>query len=407
MAERSRESSDDVLWMLAHGRGMTRRRFLALMVAGGAAAVLAACREEIPTRARSKDGRQPLLSPLVFKDIGPFIDHRRSGLEARLELIDGLLTPTELFFVRNNSRSVNVDLEDWSLSVEGDVEQSLELRFDDLLQLPTRTLVSYLECAGNQRVMFDLLQGRPTEGTQWGRGAVGNAEWQGVSLSDVLTLAGVSKESAGALLIGSDVGSPERGFRRFLPMDKALEQDTIVAYAMNGAPLARDHGFPLRAIVPGWVGASQIKWLSRIVVSEERLRTRNNTTAYVMFGDAYGNDDPEIREQSIKSALAMPWPARLEPGRQMMRGYAHSGYGPIDRVEWSDDHGGHWSLATVGAQHDYSWAPFEFEWTATSGAHEVMTRATDAEGNTQPDTVPFNEKGYLFNQPLPHPISVG
>ena len=108
---------------------------------------------------------------------------------------------------------------DWSLRIEGAVESPLTLRLDDLFALPTRTLVSYVECAGNQRVMFERLQGRSTDGTQWGPGAVGNAEWQGVALADVLSLAGISAATAGVLLIGLDVGSPERGFRRFLPIE--------------------------------------------------------------------------------------------------------------------------------------------------------------------------------------------
>ncbi len=406
MSEATPSHSEGVLWTLADRCGMSRRRFLALMLAGGAAAVLAACQEEVPAWPRSSDGSQPRLAPLVYKDTEPFFDHGRAGLEARLEMIEGLLTPTEFFFVRNNSRSVDVSLDDWSLKIEGAVEQPHELRFDDLLKFPTRKLVSYLECAGNQRVMFDRLQGRRAEGTQWGRGAVGNAEWQGVSLADVLTLTGASQEAAGVLLIGLDVGSPERGFRRFLPMERALHPDTILAYAMNGAPLARDHGFPLRAIVPGWVGASQIKWLSRIVVSEEPLQTRNNTTAYVMFGGEYGATGPVVTEQTIKSALALPWPAKVERGSKMLRGFAHSPHGPIEQVEWSDDGGVNWNAASVGMQRGYSWAPFEFEWTAPSGEHEVITRATDSAGNIQPEQVPFNEKGYLFNQPLPHPISV-
>lgn len=398
-------SADRALWKLASGLGISRRRFLSLMVAGGAAAVLAACRDVVPDR--PAEGRRP--APLVFKDTEPFFDHGRAGLEALPELMDEWLTPTDLFFVRNNSRSVDVGIERWSLSLEGSVEQAMQLRFEELLELPTRTLVSYLECAGNQRVMFDLLQGRPADGTQWGRGAVGNAEWIGVSLADVLELAGASETASGVLLVGLDVGSPERGFRRYLPIDKARHPDTILAYAMNGAPLARDHGFPLRAIVPGWIGASQIKWLSRIVVSEEPLRTRNNTTSYVMFGDddeAGGGSRSVVTEQSIKSMLALQWPAELVRGRQTLHGFAHSPHGAIAQVQWSDDAGRHWHDASLDAQQDYSWARFSFEWDALPGEHEVLTRATDASGDTQPERIPFNEKGYLFNQPLPHPITV-
>ncbi len=400
MSDQIADGSQDTLWRLAYDCGMSRRRFLSLLVAGGAAAVLAACRDVIPDH--STEGVR--VTPLVFKDASPFFDHGRAGLETRMELLDDWLTPRERFFVRNNSRSVDVSARDWSLRIEGAVERPTDLKLDDLFALPTRTLVSYVECAGNQRVMFERLQGRATDGTQWGPGAVGNAEWQGVALADVLSLAGLSAATAGVLLIGLDVGSPERGFRRFLPIEQALHPDTLLAYAMNGAPLPPDHGYPLRAIVPGWVGASQIKWLSRIVVSDEPLWTRNNTTSYVMFGDDF--DGEIVTTQSIKSALALPWPAALERGRHRLHGFAHSPHGPIAQVEWSDDAGHSWHAASLGRQRDYSWARFDFDWTAAPGEHTIMTRATDAAGNTQPDLAPFNAKGYLFNQPLPHPISV-
>ena len=348
----------------------------------------------------------------VFKDPTPFIRQGRSGLEARLELMPGLITPSELFFVRNNSNSVDLSVDDWSLTIEGDaVGRSLRLSYEEIMELPGRAMVSYLECAGNQRVMFDRLQGRPAPGEQWGRGAISNGEWQGVSLADVLTLAGISDGAQSVLLVGLDRESPERGFRRVLPIDRALHPDTLLAYGLNGKPLPRDHGFPLRAIVPGWVGSSQIKWLGRIEVSSERLWTRNNTTSYVLLGDAY---EPEgeaagmvITQQSIKSALALPWPAEIEAGQHNLIGFAHSPHGEIAKVEWSEDGGVEWHEAMVGQSQDrYSWAAFDFDWDAPSGEHTVMTRATDAQGNTQPDRVPFNQKGYLFNQPLPHPISV-
>ena len=111
--------------------------------------------------------------------------------------------------------------------------------------------------------------------------------------------------------------------------------------------------------------------------------------------------------QVIKSALALPWPAELSPGRQRIHGYAHSPSGPIARVEWSDDSGRTWSDARItGRQPDHSWARFEFFWDAAPGDREIRTRATDTARNRQPDHVPFNEKGYLFNQPLPHPVRV-
>ncbi|MDE2860494.1 MAG: sulfite oxidase [Chloroflexota bacterium] len=411
------DSAADSLWRFASVRGMDRRRFLLLMMAGGSAAVLAACLgTESPTAtpphtATPTTPAEGAAGP-YFKDTAPFIERDGKGLETRLENLQGLITPNRYFFVRNNSTSIGLEAEDWRLSVEGDaVSEPLELTYDDVRSLPSRTLISYLECAGNHRAMFNLLNGRETSGTQWTRGAISNGEWLGVTLRDVLTLAGIGDDAKSVLLVGLDTESPEEGFRYVLPAEKALHSDTLLAYALNGETLPKDHGFPLRAVVPGWVGSSHIKWLGRIVVSSEQLWTRNNTTSYTLIGDAYAPEGESmgkpVTEQVIKSALALPWPAELAAGPRRIHGYAHSPAGPISRVEWSADSGLTWSAAELsGGQPDYSWARFEFEWDAAPGEFTITTRATDSAGNSQPDHVPFNEKGYLFNQPLPHPVRV-
>ena len=328
-----RNYDGDSLWHFVSARGMDRRRFLKLMVAGGAAAVLAACGIDVSvetstsTPSATVSGANPFAP--FFKDPAPFIERDGKGLEARLENMQGLITPNPHFFVRNNSVSIGLDAAGWRLSVEGDaVSEPMALTYDDVRSLPSRTLVSYLECAGNHRAMFNLLNGQETSGTQWMTGAVGNGEWVGATLRDVLTLAGIDDDAVSVLLVGLDTESPEEGFRYVLPVEKAMHPDTLLAYALNGETLPKDHGFPLRAVVPGWVGSSHIKWLGRIVVSSERLWTRNNTTSYTLIGDAYPPEGEShgrpVTEQVIKSALALPWPAELPPGRQRIHGYAHS-----------------------------------------------------------------------------------
>ena len=431
IAEQERSTPETIraqkgqLWRFARGRGMGRRRFLRLLSAGGTAAVLAACtgvqlpvapppaaKDMVESATASPDERGSVEALLHFKDPAPFLDRGGGNLEALLQNMQGLITPNRFFFVRNNSASLDVDAADWRLSVEGNaIANPLELSYDEIRNLPSRTLISYLECGGNHRAMFDLVKGQAAKGTQWMTGAVSNGEWTGVSLRDVLRLAGISEEAVSVLLIGLDVDSPEEGFRRVMPVAKAMDADTLLAYALNGESLPKDHGFPLRALAPGWVGSASIKWLGRIVVSSEQFWTRNNTISYTLIGDDYPPEGEALGKvvttQTIKSALALPWPAELAAGESFIHGYAHSPTGPIAKVEWSLDSGETWSNATMTApQIQYSWARFGFTWDAQPGEYTMMTRATDAAGNTQPDEIPFNEKGYLFNQTVPHPIRV-
>ena len=404
------------LWRFANAHGIARRDFLRLMVAGGVAAVLSACwvgtDDGMSKGAPAQSPDPTAQSALWFKDPDPFRVHEPGGLETRLENLQGLITPNRLFFVRNNSVSLDLHAEDWRLEVEGDgVDDPAQLTYADIQRLPAHTLTAYLECAGNHRAMFDIIKRRKASGAQWMTGAVSNGEWVGASLADVLTLAGIRPDATDVLLIGLDTESPEGGFRYVLPVEKALHPDTLLAYALNGEALPRDHSFPVRALVPGWVGSANIKWLGKIVVSSQQVWTRNNTNSYVLIGDEYPavgeSAGQPVTQQAIKSALALPWPATLIAGRHRIHGYAHSPHGPIERVEWSLDSGKHWSDADVSSvQVDYSWARFEFVWDAGQGEHTIMTRAHDGAGHAQPDDIPFNDKRYLFNQPLPHPVHV-
>ncbi|NIM48996.1 MAG: molybdopterin-dependent oxidoreductase [Gemmatimonadales bacterium] len=383
----------------------SRREFL-LTLGAASGALLTACGSETGARGGAEAGVPP--TPWV-KDPGPFIRHP-TNLETRLELLEGLLTPNELFFVRNHAPTPRLDAADFRLRVEGDgAANPIELSYEDILRLPSRTLIAYLECAGNWRSFFDRVLGTPARGGQWGTGAVGCAEWTGTSLANVLHLAGLRDSAMDVNLFGVDAGE----FNRPMPVDKALDPNTLLVYAMNGAVLPPDHGYPIRAVVPGWAGSNSVKWLGRIAVSTERQWVRNNTTSYVLIGPRWPKEqhDPAdgavITTLAVKSALALPWPARLATGRQLLRGFAYSPHGRITRVEWKADEATRWSRAQIlEPVLPHAWVRFEFPWTATPGSHTVRVRATDERGNTQPDSVPFNEKGYLLNIPLPHPVEV-
>lgn len=196
-----------------------------------------------------------------------------------------------------------------------------------------------------------------------------------------------------------------------MPVAKALETDTIVAYAMNGETLSLDHGFPARVVVPGWYAVASIKWVGRILVSEEPVHVPWNTEEYVLAGPGYETRGPglgpAVTAQGVKSALELPWPARLPAGRHGIQGRAWSGAGEIARVDYSLDCGATWSPARLaGPNLPRAWACFRFEWDAAAGEHEIQVRATDIAGNTQPHSAPRNEQGYLYNAVVGHPVTV-
>lgn len=367
------------------------------------------------------------------KDPEPFFprvdDPPGGNLEARLErMVDPetgdlrFLTPTELFFVRNNSRTVEIDPATYRLRVHGDaVEREVELALDDIRSMEARERDVLLECAGDHRALFTLEQGQEIEGDPWMLGAVGLARWTGVRLASVLERAGLRPEAAHVLLTGLDPESPEGGWRRPLPLAKATAPETLLAYRMNGEPLLPDHGFPLRAVVPGWVGASSIKWLGSIEVSAKPFWVRNNTRNYVLIGDAHPPEGEArgrvVRTHTLNSALALPWEAELGPGPVTLQGYAWSPEAPVERVEWRADRvsegdgvqdAGEWRDAELrDTPVRWGWRRFRVAWTPEApGRWVVRTRAWDADGQRQPDEVAYNEKGYLFNAPVPHPVRV-
>ncbi len=410
------------LWEYSRRHGLSRRRFVHLLVVGGSVAVLDACElAEAPQRGADTTGdaigdaggQTPSPSgdesPWV-KDPTPFIRHP-TNLETRLSSLEGLFTPNELFFVRNHATTTPIlDPASFRLRIEGNgVGRPLELSLAELKEMPSRSIVAYLECAGNWRSFFGRVLGRTARGGPWGTGGVGCATWTGVPLGDVLARAGVSADAVDVLLAGAD----DVAFNRPMPITKALDPDTILAYEMNGVDLPPDHGSPLRGVVPGWVASNSVKWLTRIEVSTETIWVRNNTSSYVLIGDEW---PPEryapaeggpVTTQTIKSTLTLDWPAEVTAGPQVLRGFAYSPHASVERVEWRLDDEEEWRAANlVSPVIEYAWRRFEIEWEAVAGSHVIRTRATDTAGNTQPDEVPFNESGYLLNITLPHPIEV-
>ena len=233
-----------------HRHPLVTRRYFLRAGAAGTVAVTAGNLSASTTTA------QALHAKPVPRDV--FIDHGINQ-ETRLEALRGYVTPASHFFIRSHGPTPIIDLSAWRLRVEGNgVERPVELRFEELLRLPSRSVTVAVECAGNGRGFFGELMGRPASGTQWRSGAIGVAEWTGVPLGAVLELASVRRETPRDILNVLVEGLDSVKVNRPMSLAKALEDDTLLAYAFNGEPIPADHGFPVRAIVPGWVGINNI-----------------------------------------------------------------------------------------------------------------------------------------------------
>ncbi|MGW5364042.1 sulfite oxidase [Actinopolymorpha pittospori] len=336
------------------------------------------------------------------------MDDPGSGLdyETRPDRLPGLLTPLDRFFIRNHAPTPTIDVSSWRLRIDGEgVRAPVTYTYRDLWDLPLTSVVRTIECAGNRRAQFGRAIGRTFEGTQWGRGAIGTAEWTGVRLRDVLSPAGIGPNARQVMPRGLDGPG-----RRPMPLVKALADDTVLALAMNGEVLPPDHGYPARVVVSGWLGAASIKWVGRIEVSDKDLSVPWNTDDYVLIGPGYPPTGESagvpINEIPVDSLVELPWPARLRPGRQVIRGRAYAGDARIDQVTCRVDDGPWQHALLLPPVERATWARWQFSWDAVPGEHELRVRATDHRGRTQPDAVPWNELGYLYNAVQAHPIHV-
>jgi sulfane dehydrogenase subunit SoxC len=375
----------------------TRRQFLATGAAAGAGVAMGV--EALAQAPAQKFHVKPTPGDI-------FIDHGINQ-ETRLETLRGHLTPASHFFVRNHTSTPTLDARTWRLRVEGNaVERPLELGFDDLLRLPSRSVTCFIECAGNGRGFFKELMGKVASGTQWRQGAIGVAQWTGVPLGAVLEMARVRRDAPRDILNVLVEGLDSVKVNRPMSLAKAFEDDTLLAYAFNGEPVPADHGFPVRAIVPGWVGINNIKWVGRIEVRNGVIDVPTTTKTYVLEGPDYPSK-VVLRQQTLKSAVALPWGGTLPAGRQRVRGLAWSPVGRISRVEYSLDRGATWQPAALREPNlPRAWTRWDFEWDARPGDHAILTRAVDDQGHTQPAAIPWNAQGYGYNVPVPHPVKV-
>jgi sulfite oxidase len=326
-------------------------------------------------------------------------------LETPVEYFNTWLTPVPHFFVRNHMyEPVQLDAHEWRLSVGGEVEKPITLSLAELSKLETHSVVNTLECAGNGRSLH-----RPqVPGVQWGKGAVSTARFAGPRLRDVLQRAAVKPTGKHVMFRGLDeVPGKVPPFIRSIPIEKALDADTLIATHMNGQPLTKHHGFPARALAPGWIGAASCKWVTEIKLLDAEFAGNFMSPAYrfpnqpVKPGDAVKPEDTHpLTALSVKSVIAGPSDgATVNSGKVFVHGAAWAGEADITKVEISTDNGATWNPAKLGHdQAHYAWRLWSYDWKAAkSGDYTILSRATDTQGRTQPSTPAWNPSGYLYN----------
>ena len=380
---------------------VSRRGCLKLLAAGLGAGMMVHHAASAVVAAQ-KDGPQSGTGGLTVRVARPF------DAETPVGEFASFLTPIDRFFVRSHfgpPAMETIEESQWKLSVGGAVERPQVFSMTSLRQLEPVAITAVLQCSGNGRAYH---QPR-VPGVQWDRGAVGNAQWTGVRLRDVLQAAGVRAEGRHVQFQGADRPAVATVplFVRSIPLEKALHPDTIVAYEMNGRALPLLHGAPLRVITPGWMAESCIKWLTDIVVREDEAKGYYMQTAYRVPGHLASsstglNSDAmvPVEVMPVKSLIVSPESGQHATiGHVMIQGVAWAGETRVAKVELSMDEGKSWKTAQLlGEARPYAWRQWRFIWPAkVPGIFTVVCRATDEQGAAQPPVSPWNPGGFLWN----------
>ena len=387
--------------------------------------------------------------PTFVKDLSRLIDLNPNNQGAAYWNLKTYITPVDDFYVRNEyptprpETDKRVDARSWRLKIHGNgIERPIEISYDDLLKMPSRCMISTMECAGNGRSLFWEQQGmleKPEQvgGTGWGFGGIGQAEWQFVPMSHILGLVGLKKAARHALFwSGVDGKTPgtQSDTGRPVPIETLTSrgQDCGLAFQMNGKDLLPDHGAPVRALIPGWCGAASTKWLTEIKIASHNFWVPLNSFRHVMIGQDYPAPKPKpgdefrfvqpdgVRGPMVtwcppRSMLSMPLVLEKQPkhphnyplqpgerpklvaGRQKLHGYAWAPRSGVSHVDLNVDGRG-WQRARIldRQPNRYTWVRFEMPTELAAGRHVIATRTTDKAGLRQPDSVAFNEGGFDF-----------
>lgn len=343
------------------------------------------------------------------------LNDRPWNVETPAHLLDDKVTPADKMFVRNNGlppEQSRIDPAAWTLTIDGEAVRSPKTySIADLKsKFQTHTYQLVIECGGNGRKEFNP----PAKGNQWSTGAVSCAEWTGVRLRDVLEDVGLKSNAVYIGYYGKDIhvsGNPDKVvISRGVPMRKALEDESLIAWAMNGKDIPHMHGYPLRLVFGGWPASTSGKWLARIAVRDQVHDGPK------MTGQSYrvpcnpvepGADVPDkdmciIESMPVKSLITFPKTgATIKLGQQLpIRGHAWAGDLEVANMEVSIDFGATWQKAVLQPPANrLAWQHFEARVSfPETGYYEVWARATDSEGKSQPMVLPgWNPRGYLNN----------
>jgi len=311
------------------------------------------------------------------------------------EISKDLITSNIDFFIRNHFATPKINSDAWSLEIGGIVAKPLRLSYSDLLLTSSVRRAFTLECAGNRS----------------GGTGVGTAVWSGLPLAELLKQAGLRPGATTVVFHGADSGDgegvpPGTHFARAIALEKAMDPSSLLAYEMNGEPLPADHGFPLRAVIPGWYGMDSVKWLTRVEISDQPFKGYFQQEEYVSV-KANGERRP-ITRMLVDSKILRPSEGEEIHGKTYrVEGAAWAGEGSIAKVEVRIQPSGPWQKATLSAPAvTMVWTPWSYDWQIVRpGQYKLEVRATDSDGHTQPDVRdPDRKDAYELN--TPHRISV-
>jgi DMSO/TMAO reductase YedYZ molybdopterin-dependent catalytic subunit len=329
-----------------------------------------------------------------------------------LEALRWDVTPVGLHYLLTHYDIPAVDEREYTLAVDGLVARPASLTLDDLRALPAHEVVSTMECAGNGRAKLDP---RPVS-QPWLQEAIGTGRWRGARLRDVLARAEPGRSATEALFTGLDrgvEGGEPQAYQRSVPLELALDDDVLLAYELNGAPLPPQHGFPLRLLVPGWYGMTNVKWLAAITLVDEPFAGYQQSHGYRLRQTEDEVGTPV--ERMLPRALMLPpgVPEFLTRGRTLaagkhtLEGRAWSGQAPVAAVDVSVDGGVSWQPAALDPELGrWAWRRWTYTWHAAPGVHVLMCRARDASGASQPLEPRWNLGGYANNAVQRLPVVV-